>query len=1499
MKIRIPLGGITVQILIFGALICLTVLLIRPLQLRLFRGMESFRDSFIQGLEDQWGRSIQYGSMGPSIFGVMDVRDVEILREDQSSFLSISRIRLSYSFLALLRGKPLDAFHTIRIDQPVLSLDFAKDADLGERFSALTNGNGLNGSFNGSINGTREGQGITDLLPENFSLRIWNGQTQLAFQGGDIRLSSVGLEASVRQNRISFNGSWNAQGSLDGFSAPEAFLAALSYPAPELSMSGRVSGDYSEETREGRASVSIPSFSGALFALKPLSFDIFLAGDVLSIRKAHDGAPLALSLSYDQGQGLLQGQIEGDGFSPLDLVTFQGPLSDLNESLTMALGGRGSFSRYDTGALEYEVSFAGANGGARTGNESYLIIEASGTDERHDLENFLLSIAQGGLSFQGALYRPRLPPGAFAPLDVRGRLVFDNLRRQGEEGLRGAITIDTRGHDIYFTSPNFRSAQVHLETLSFALYQEPQGMGFSLEAQRAPDLNQGPGHLVLEGSVDYQGTNGQPQHTRARAALESFPLGDIFTFFEPLAAAPLVPPLIAFGAHDLILSTEVFLTINSRGQVFYRAPRILAVFEGLGTAYSMEAALAGTNRGFDLWQGRFSWTEGWADFSSRAEFANLDDIGFSLNAGLGDLHYLFEGRILDQRQLSLTSANGLDFLIEASGEGGFSGHAIGEAFPIPSGDRTGSLSFQISFVHESPYQWEAEIDLFDLSGMSTPGSSPGATSSGSLRFNGRANQEGLHIPGLVIDDGRGALVGDLHLQWDPYFNDFRFRADFMGVFHREYYRLAGTYQSGFLDLSFVGEDMQLGRFSPLEARSDASFRLYWDSPASFELDADISSLRLTHNREEYQASAELRMNGDSALLRRVQVSSPGLNASLPLLRIDRRDTMAEMDARIFGNLWGNPLEVALRLEAQFNPVETWVDLIRDFYALDISLHVDEARYDTMVSEPFSLVFASRRDRGGHHITLNGGPRNMVRFSYSPGQGDGSTQGGSFYASLSAPFPARGSIAGTLGGGYIDAQSRDLYVDMKSLWSFIPPSVDFIMFPEGIVSLDVRILGSIYDPEFYGTARANSLHIVIPQILAEPIRPVPTTIFLNGSEMTFGWVDAIVGAGAGTGYGWFRWDQWVPATFSIDVQVPFDTPIPYDMEIAGVLGQGQVSGRLNISMEEWILGLAGDLTVHNTEISLDAADFNMNPEEDDEDKLVYIRADINLRTGRRVEFFWPNADFPILQAYADMGSAIAISFDEESDRFSIMGDINLRSGELFYLERNFYLREGTLFFRENQNQFDPRISARAEIRDRIDSGPVIIAMIIDNAPLISFTPRFESNPPLSQVEIFSLLGHHPQGGPTDPQRNMAAAVAIDSIAHLTVVRRVQREIRDFLGVDMFSMRTQFFQNMLLQAAGTPPEEEDNIAPQPPRMGNYFDNSTVFIGKYFTPEVFGEAMLSFRHDPNYPDWGGLRLEPELGLELRNPLFDIRFQMVPLNQENWFISDTSISLIWRRSF
>jgi hypothetical protein len=191
------------------------------------------------------------------------------------------------------------------------------------------------------------------------------------------------------------------------------------------------------------------------------------------------------------------------------------------------------------------------------------------------------------------------------------------------------------------------------------------------------------------------------------------------------------------------------------------------------------------------------------------------------------------------------------------------------------------------------------------------------------------------------------------------------------------------------------------------------------------------------------------------------------------------------------------------------------------------------------------------------------------------------------------------------------------------------------------------------------------------------------------------------------------------------------------------------------------------------------------------------------------------------------------------------------------------------------------------------------MIVDNSPLRSFTARFESSPVLSQMEIFSLLGQNITGVQSDEDPNSIVRTGINSgselLAQYVMGRQIERQIRNFTRLDMFSVRTQVLQNALFMATGLMPQPVDRIG----GVGNYFDNTTVYGGKYIGQDMFVQGMLAVRYDANNASFGGLSFAPDIGIELQNPLFSIRWDFVPTHPENWYVDDNSITLTWSRTF
>ena len=1440
-SVRFPPKAVIIRILIFTCIIVGTLLVLRPLQLTLQNRMERARDTFISQAEEFLGVRILYGSTSPSIFGVFDIRNLSIIREDESVLLSVSRARLYYSIFELLWGENRDLFRSMRFDHPVLSLDFQKDASLIERFRYLQG--------NGDDRGEIEEIHIRNLLPDHFTFRIWNGEWAILDSAGGIRLTDLGIEASVLKDNISFNGRWNAR---------------LSASALDAVMSGYIRGDYFGNNDSGNAIIALDSIVGNNFSVNPLTFSFFLTERQLEIRKTHDRSPIDILMIYDRENSKFQGHFEGENFSLENLATFTGAWRDFNTLLALQISGSAGVLRDNSDGFVFNMDFSGIGLENSVMQQAFLDLSILGNSDNLIINTFNYSSPFGQLEFRGGIdFNPNTPYGS---------LSLSNFRLFGDRGISGVFLLDSNNRETRLTGQNLRTGDLSLPLFELSISPIARGLGFILSTEDAAG-----GSLLVDAVLDTGSTLSQASLFNANFRLDSFSIGNILSFSEPLVSIPISSPLRAF-AENIVVSTEAFFNTNN-GDIFYEVPNFTATSRGF-MDLETSASFSGTNHNIDLNLARISWEGSTLEASGDLDISDLNEITFSLDTRFNNLAYSFEGLVIDGQSVAIRGSHGFQVMLSQSDLGGFTGYIRGDAIPVQDGPRPATASFYAGLFFDSPSYWRASIDRFEITGLSTP-----LTSSGTVRFTGTANERGMNIPDLFFDDGQGALQGNFILDWAQDFQSNNFRLAISGRNGNETYHLSGSIENNKLDLDFSGNGMQLSRFTDQNAIIDGDFKLSWESPESFELNAELASLVLHRQGGAIRASAFANMDSQTLLAEKLVISRSGIEFSIPYIKIDRNTSLIETEALIWGALSGKPMDILLRAEANFNSSDSWADLLLNLAHLDGSVLVGSARYgDIENTEPFIFTFNTHRQDHGLAFSLNGGPRNMLRFRYVP-----DNTGGSFFAAFSAPSPVRGTFSGQIASNMIDAQTTDLYVDMGYLWRFLPPEVDeVIVFPGGIATGSIRMTGPLSDPEFYGIVHGRSLQIIIPEFITTPIRPVPVAIVLNGHDMNFGPIEATVGQGFGLASGWFRFDQWIPNIFTIDIQVPHENPIPYDFNISGVLARGLTSGKLTLSMEDLIFSVTGDLMAHDTVMSMNANELAALLEfgaSNLSDKVVHVTSDINIQTGRRAEFIWP-LEFPIIQANADMGTTIHIASDDIAGRYSLTGDVRIRSGEIFYLERNFYIREGTLAFRENEIQFDPRISARAELREQSDIGPVIISMIIDNAPLMSFTPRFTSNPPLPQVEIYALLGHIPLEGNTDGSRNLAASAVIDGLAQVIVVQRLQRQVRDFLGLDMFSVRTQILQNALLHATGDGGER------------SIVDNTTIFLGRYFGAEIFGEAMLSFRQDDEILG-GGIRLEPEFGLEMRNPFFDIRISMIPNNPDSMFLDDVSLSLIWRRSY
>jgi len=1435
------------ELIIFVTLAGITALLFRPLMGLINKNVGIVQSGLINSLEKALDRPVRYSSMSPSLIGSVEIRDITI-GDESEPLARLEYVRLEYALWDLIRGKGIAAIRDLVLDKPEISYHAERDWDLAGRFSSREK--------------TPEKKPLG--LPPNCHAALQNGK--LLVTRGDLSfgVDGVFLDGEIQKKTISLNGGWNT------FLDPEESASKVGL----VSMRGSIGGELSDSFKDGKISISVDSIEGSGFEVGKLDFSLSFFEDRIVLERDRDAVPLRLLAVYFPGKRELTGYFSANRFLPETMIRFSGSQKRFDPLLALRLSGEASFLTAFSGEnnMEYRFNMAAEHTGSGTSRDILLRsfdFEGEGDQEMISFSRFNVGANQGSVRYDGDIqFKPFLP---------QGEMVFSAFSITGESDINGSLVFSRSG----------RGVNVHASRLFF---------GETLLTSLAGDLvfDDGGGNYTLK--FDQSGESGAsfwswgsftaPGQLESTLTLRNFYASDLLNLARPFVAVG------SFGRSSVVqntaLSTELFFRTDFSSLLF-RTGHFLATYRGRPL---LSASIEGTERQLSISEGQLWLQQNRVRFGAAADYSNFRDLGFNCTVGYLDFSYAFTGRFLNGNSFTLEGPN--DFFLAVQEREGWSGSVRASYFPIPYQGRRAFLSLDSALSYHNSAFWNLNLNRLEIRENRI------AVEQTELFVRGTANQNGFNLDRIYYTDQGGPLEGSAAAVWN---NDFSFvDGSFVLADPQETETLTGDffYESGKLEFHGIASAFNLDRVVKSGNNLRLSGELYGDFSGEGNYSASLSLDSLTGGSGErsFYGSATALLDPEQFVVSQAKFSASGMSAEIPRLSVDRGAGRLETEAQIGGGVNNHQLGADVSLGVNFSPVETWLDLEDAIRSLSGILDVRYAYMDnTETPDPFSFVFSriAPEDEAAA-IRVSGGPDDMLNLEFRE-----YASGGIFTLSLSNPSPVQGTITGTLEGTVIDALATEVFMDMGGLWDIIPVS-DVFRFTGGFITGETRIYGSLFDPEFAGSAWGSGIALAVPTYVAAEIGPGSGRITLEGSDISFGPVLAPCGEGGGIINGWVRYNSWVPS-FNLDIEV--DRSIPFDFNLSGLMARGNATGNLNLAMENnEVLTITGMVDATDTELTLDAAEveraasIERTASEAGLSRNMETVVDVLINTGRRMEFLWPNAATPLLRAYGETAAGVRITGDTRIPQFSADGDITLRGGELYHFQRSFYIREGLLRFTGNDPQIDPRLSARAEIRDQNDDGPVTIAMIVTNIPLSTLpnsVPRYESTPSLSQLEIYSLLGQAPAAG-SDENQSLQRLVGgtMDMILQTVIFRGTEQMLRNLLGLDMFSFRTQIVQNAVFESIRDRDPEEQSAT-----MGNYLDNTAVFMGKYIGRDLFVQTMLSFQYNQYQTEYWRM-LEVDIGLDLRTPLFDVRWNVSPQPKhfEQLFVSDQSISFVWRWS-
>ena len=104
--------------------------------------------------------------------------------------------------------------------------------------------------------------------------------------------------------------------------------------------------------------------------------------------------------------------------------------------------------------------------------------------------------------------------------------------------------------------------------------------------------------------------------------------------------------------------------------------------------------------------------------------------------------------------------------------------------------------------------------------------------------------------------------------------------------------------------------------------------------------------------------------------------------------------------------------------------------------------------------------------------------------------------------------------------------------------------------------------------------------------------------------------------------------------------------------------------------------------------------------------------------------------------------------------------------------------------------------------------------------------------------------------------------------------LEQSIRSSLALDTFSLHTNIIENLIFDTVSYASSNLDNEALSP--MARYLDGTTLYLGKYLSPELYLEGMVHLDAENNRTESAqhtfladDLNLDIEISLEWDNPL------------------------------
>lgn len=1431
--------------------------LTRPLYKQLEHLVDKYTQQVSTKVTDYTGLYLSYESISPSIFSYFGIKGLKFTDKEKETVLSVKNTHLTYKLSSLLKKDFSNFITGVTVDGVLI--DISKTLELIEKFSKPDKEE--SSDFEPEI--------ILNYVPPNVTVK----NVSVIYANSSLQTSLLVKEIkvlnSLRKDTIEFD--VKSHGNLK---------------VKDYEIQGDISFDglVSKNLKDTAVNIRLSDFTDGQYKLNKLNFIASLSDKKIDIRTIQNVIPFNVNLNYDFENNTIAAGVQSQNLSPLSIFSKTANNSQLDflRNITLTANANASYDLKNN-AIAYSATGncnlneklfpSGANidfkfnGNDKRITVSYLTVKGPSVDAETDFSLIFKTLQLNGTAEVNEFV---LPNGK----SISTEIYFDQLDKTG----------------FMMFSPQIFIGDRALTALEARIMPQNDSVDFDVEVydySHIADDNQG--YLKVDGSYLSDSKYVQTSVSANSIYVETI-LGLIHEIADKEAAKTLQS--IADSVQNYMFSGDGYLSTDLKS-LSYSVPYLVLA----NTKADNQLILLSANGNEASHQiNQFDMIYGPVSLNATATYDSVpgaDDKFFSVDLVSANIPYHISGYIMPG-SVSLNGDYGLNAMLHFGENDSFNGYINFESLPFILQKLTYITSLESNLTYTKEDGAQLAINRFQLEQQN-----PEVNINPNFICSGNATKYGVQLQSITFTDLYSSLTGTADFVLD--LGNKNLNSAGININVKDYaseesiiveanvsnldnvqLNMQNIASSLYINAMVETSHFNMNRFLAIKnSNNELSASLYLSGTLEHPWStATIHNFSFLMNNEIVHTNGTIFLEDRDLTINDFQFRSSGFDVKEVSGSISLIEQSGAIKALITGS--NDSMRIPLNIDisniyfSDENKLES-IGVMVSSPGISGKLLKESVPFDfTVLYTPEFISFFS-----SENIGLYG--------SYNNSEG--------LYAKLSKENVYSTEITGSFTKDSNFVKLSNINVDLSRLIQNLDLT-NTIAIHHGILKGSLSIKNVVDNPDFNGALSITSPSVTIPFLNQENISTEKILITAVNNEIRIADTTFAVKNTNRFKLGLLlSFNKWSIDQFNINLNTLKNQYIPLNMKMNGFNLKTNLEGDVKLAIEDNNLDLTGSLFVENLDVSTalnDIARAADDESKEDKESNMNFRTDLKLRIGTHAVL---NFD-PLLRCVFVPNTVVDCKIDTASQLYQLDGSLMLKSGDIAYLNRSFYIKSGQIKFNPSEIA-NPIVTLQAETREKDSEGQTVrIILSADNQYLLDFNPKFSSIPSKSENEIRNLLGQIVIADSESVSELVFSAG--DYYLQSTLIRNIENKLRDLMNFDIFSVRTNILKNTISMNNSKNRYKEVSL-------GNFLDNSTVYIGKYIGSALYVDAMLNMtaaeKTDAEYLSTNGILFQPEFGLELEFPIINIRWDMSWDLSTNMhlksYVPSTSVSLSWKFTF